>query len=671
MLLSKEVIYYDFGDFRIDVLGERLLKNGTPQPLTHKAFLTLVILVRNAGQIVEKEQIISEIWNDSFVEESNLSQYIYVLRKLLGTDANGSPYIETITRRGFRFTARVVEVSAKRKADDEMTGPETAAPNTLQVETNLNQNGFLPHPANEAAVEEKKSPAEETVKDAREEELTPKAATENNHRRIRFLLITLLVLTIFFAAAYLYKNHQASSQPASSNTKSIAVLPFKTIGSETNNEKLGFGMADAIITRLGQTKQITVRPTSAIFRYTDSASTDSVAVGRELQVDAVLEGTIQRDQDRVRVSVSLINVASGESVWAETFNEKFTNIFDLQDSISSSVAKSLSVNLTPQEQGAQRQTSQTEAYQAYLLGVYFWNKRTREDLEKGVANFQRAIELDPNYAQAYAGLADCYNLLGYYGHTDRQEMRKKGREAAEKALALNDSLAEAHIAMAFVQNDQEKSRHFLERAIELAPNNSTARVRYGWNLLNANNPETLEAAEKQMRLAQEYDPLSFVSNGALCSVLMFRRNYDEAIKYCEKSMELSPNAAQGHLSVADALFFKGQHEQAIAKVKAEIDKGRNADAALGTLAHYYAMLGRHAEAEKILAELKPKAEKNNRLILDLILISYALGKKDESIGYFKQAHEKRILPLFINFDPIWTEVVKDEEIRKIYKSKEN
>ena len=689
MLSTDETIYYEFGAFRLDVARQQLLRDGKPLALTHKAFATLLILVKNAGQIVEKDDLMTQLWTDSFVEESNLSQYIYVLRKLLGVDPGGNPYIETITKRGFRFTAEVRELHADIHISNDILSTEIIGENYLDFPLHASENGFSSataaahrsFPPDDGAPRNLNQPAR-----AEERSETPltllhpyKILPEKRLLRFRLLLVTVLCLGLISVAAYVYKNQQpfAASDYAGGKPKSIAVLPFKSIGEDTRNEKLGFGMADAIITRLGRTKQIPVRPTSAIFQFTEQpagAAMDSIAVGRQLNVDAVLEGTIQRDGERVRVSVSLIRVSDGEVLWADKFDENFTDIFALQDSISSSVAKSLSMNLAAAMQEKKvpthlqpPPTSQPEAYQAYLLGVYFWNKRTKEDLEKGATHFQRAIDLDPNYAQAYAGLADCYNLLGYYQFADRTETRAKSRAAAEKALALNESLAEAHIALAFTQPDMESARASLERALELAPYNSTARVRYGWNLLRADAPETLEPVEKQMRLAQEYDPLSVVSNGALCGVLMFRRKFGEALGYCRKSAELSPDSTQSRLNLSNALFFAGQHEEAIEMAKTEAEKGEQPDDALGTLGHYYAMLGRRAEAEKIYGELKLKAKKNPRLLLDLTLVGNALGRRDESLAFFKQAYEKKILPYALVFDPVWDGVVKDPEIKKLLK----
>jgi len=250
-------------------------------------------------------------------------------------------------------------------------------------------------------------------------------------------------------------------------------------------------------------------------------------------VDTVLEGTIQRDEGRVRVSVQLIDTSSGKTLWAESFDENFTNIFVVQDSISDKVARALEVNLTRQQERlmAEHSTTSTEAFQAYQMGVYFFATRSEESLLKAVDYFNKAIEIDPNFDKAYAMLADTYNMLGYYGFSDTKETRPKALAAVNKALELNDSLPEAYIALASLQEmsqeGQSKSKQYLEKAIELSPYNSTARIRYAWMLF----PQDLEGSTQQMRLAQEYDPLSTVSNGALCNIPIFQQQYDEAIKY--------------------------------------------------------------------------------------------------------------------------------------------
>jgi len=460
-----------------------------------------------------------------------------------------------------------------------------------------------------------------------------------------------------------------------SPARSLAVLPLKPIGLESSSEKLGLGMADAIITRLSKAQQIQVRPTSSVVGYTDRPAQDSLVAGKEMGVDTVLEGTIQRDGGRVRVSVQLIEISSGKALWAENFDENFTNIFGVQDSISDKVVRALEVNLTQQQEQlmAQHSTTSTEAFQAYQMGVYFYGTRSKESLLKAVEYFSKAIEIDPNYAKAYAMLADTYNMLGYYRFSDPLETRTKALAAVNRAVELNDDLPEADVALASLQDMSEegraKSKQLLEKAIELSPYNATARIRYGWILF----PQDLDGSTHQMRLAQEYDPLSPVSNGALCNILIFQNQYHEAIKYGEKAVELAPKSANAQMLLSTAYFLDGRLDDAIAQLKKGIDEissGVEKEQALGTLGHYYAKTGQRKEAKIVFARLERSAGENPALLNDLALISYALDRRDKGFAYFKKAYDQHVLPdLMLRYNPIWKDVTADPRVTAMLEQK--
>ena len=674
-MCNSDVVYYDFDNFRLDVERQKLLKNGEPVLLTHKAFQTLQILVQNFGQTVKKEDIYNELWTDSFVEDANLTQYIYLLRKTLDKNPAGVSYIETVARRGYVFTAEVKKVCAPDPA------AETAHENTSQ------NNGFslplnAPEPSESLHTmqpdeshrwfvqnENSESLTDEKDEQSKSDELLAEK-TKNQPRTKRFSFAGLLLaftIAVALGLAIYFQTEKLAAPPAS-GINSIAVLPLQPIDDESRKGKLGLGMANAIITRLSRLEKIPVRPTSAIFRFTDEPVSSVAETGRELGVDAVLEGTVQRDGERVRVSLHLVRTADGKPLWAEMFDEKSTDIFTLQDSISSRVAQSLALKLTPQQWKLleQRPTNNTEALEAYQLGVYFWNTRTKENLQKAVTHFKKAIEIDPNFAGSYAMLADTYNMLGYYRFANSREMLTKARAAAEKALALDDSIAEAHIAMAFIQftpTDVEEAQRSIERAVKLAPYNSTARVRYGWIL---NRLGKLNEAVAEMKLAQEYDPLSPVSNGALCNILVQRESFAEAVKACEKAVELAPNTADNRLYLANAYFFNGNTEDAIKQTKIGMESGENKFAALGSLGYFYAKLNRRSEAEEILAQLKPAVAKDAILYNDLTLINYALGRRDESFMYFKKGYENKVLPMALfRRDPVWKEIREDPRFIKL------
>jgi TolB-like protein/DNA-binding winged helix-turn-helix (wHTH) protein/Flp pilus assembly protein TadD len=673
-------VYYDFDNFRLDVERQKLLKNGEPVLLTHKAFQTLQILVQNFGQTVKKEDIYNELWTDSFVEDANLTQYIYLLRKTLDKNPAGVSYIETVARRGYVFTAEVKKVCAPEPVIEiphENNSHNNNSHNNgfSLLQTAPDSNGSLhttqPDESHRWFVQNENSENLNDEKDgqSKSDELIAEK-TKNPPRTKRFSFAGLLLaftIAVALGLAIYFQTEKLVETPTSA-VNSIAVLPLQPIDDESRKGKLGLGMANAIITRLSKLEKIPVRPTSAIFRFTDEPAESVAETGRELGVDAVLEGTVQRDGERVRVSLQLVRTADGKPLWAEMFDEKSGDIFALQDSISSRVAQSLALKLTPQQWKLleQRPTNKPEALEAHQLGVYFWNTRTKENLQKAVTYFQKAIEIDPNFAESYAMLADTYNMLGYYRFADSEKMLVKARAAAEKALALDNSVAEAHIAMAFIQftpTDVEEAKRSIERAVELAPYNSTARVRYGWILTRLGKSDEAVA---QMKLAQEYDPLSPVSNGALCNILTLQESFAEAVKACEKAVELAPNTGDNRLALANAYFFNGNIEDAIKQAKIGVESGRSKFSALGSLGYFYAKLNRRSEAEDIVARIKPEVVKDAMLLNDLALITYALGRRDESFIYFQKGYENKVLPMnLFRRDPVWKEIREDPRFIKL------
>ncbi len=648
----EEVFYYDFENFRLDVVNEQLLKGKESIPLTHKAFLTLLILVQNYGHLVKKEDIITKIWHDSFVEDANLTQHIYVLRKTLGNNKSGKPFIETVPKRGYLFTVQVQKIEKEIK---DFVTPDLKSHSFLQDDAVLNEDLlFIKTDIH-------------TTKDSILHQTNPNQQeflSNSGKFNLFWLTLCLVILAIF--GLFLFKT-RLNINANNTSLNSMAVLPFKQIGEESRNEKLGFGMADAVIMRLSKLQKISVRPTSAVFRLTDK-NFDPIVAGKELNVDSVLEGTVQREGEMVRVSVRLLKVNDGSTIWSDTFDEKFTRIFALQDSISTRVAKAMYLNLSAkqEEQLTAKTTSNPQAFQAYQLGIYFWNKRAKEDLEKAAQYFQKAVEIDENYALAYAMLADSYNMLYYYGFAENsKETIDKAEVAAKKALELNDNLAESQIANSYVQlakyNDLENSLHSLERAIQLSPNNPTARIRYGWQLLRSGD---LDKTLEQMELAQANDPLSPVSNSAVCSILLLKKNFGEALKYSEKAVELQPNAPMIKVQLASVYYLNGRTNQAISILQEESQRPFSKLDALAGLAFIYAKTGRIKEATEIYEQLKK--EKDINRISDLSLIAFTLGKKTEALEYFKLMKSKRKnIPLSILSDPYWEEVFKDADFKEL------
>ena len=673
----SESTYYDFFDFRLDVNKQQLLKNGEPVQITHKAFQILLLLVQNSGQITKKEDIFSALWSDSFVEDSNLTQHIYVLRKALGQTPNGQSYIETVSRQGYRFTLQPEQISVIKEFSDEhhlVVSSEANKPNTFlnnrEAVQNNSESDYTDSPLSGEDTEKIQS-AEAADEFPRKSKKTSPRKSKIFSRPLLVIAGLLLLFGLIASPVVIYYIRPQTPPAASPVVKSIAVLPFKPIGEKNDKEKLGLGMADAIITQLSSLQQIEVRPTSAVFRYTDQPSADTTAAGKELGVDAVLEGTVQSEGERVRVSVQLIHVSDGMSLWSETFNENTSDIFAFQDLISRKVVTALSIRLTPQQERtlAEPGTTNQLAFQDYQMGIYFWNRRTKEDLFKAVEYFQQAIDHDPKYAEAYAGLADSYSMLAFYGFANVPEMNEKARASAEKALVINETSGVAYSALAnteIINNNFDKAKELLERAIILAPYNASTHQRYGFVLLVLGR---LDEAVQEMRLAQKYDPLSTTINKALCNALISKRNFSEAIEYCERAVELSPNTPGNRPSLAYAYFHNGRYDDAINQINLELKSGGTVSSINGSLAYFYVKSGRVSEAKKIYEQLKSELKNDSWVAVDLAILGFALGKKEEAFVYFKKViemtHSNPSMRIILAFDPTLDEIKSDPQFASL------
>jgi len=636
---------YEFGPFRLDVTERLFLKDDSPVALTPKAFEMLVVLVQRSGHLVEKDELLKEVWPDQFVEESNLSQNIYLLRKALGEGPNEHQYIETVPRRGYRFVADVKEVRAAEShaVDDADIVLEKRTRARILIEE-------------EGREEEESGGSAPQVKN-RQALVAPADALPRRHFT-RGLFAALVILAFCAGAALLYLWMSKAGKPSERGRPpgAIAVLPFKPLGAESGDEMLGLGMADATIIKLSNLQQMPVLPTSAVFKYT-GRDQDPVAAGQELGVETVLDGTVQHASDRVRVTVQLISLRERRTLWSGKFDEQFTNIFAVQDSISEQVAEALALQLTPdaKRQLSKRYTENTEAYQSYLMGIYFWNKRTKDGLKHAISYFQQAIDRDPNYALAYAGLADSYHLIVYYGYetVSPDEVYKKARVAATRALALDETLAEAHTAMAMIQanyeHDGAASERSLKRALELNPSYATAHQRYAWVLLASGR---LDEAIQEMRRALSVDPVSLTINTALGSIFNFARRYDEAIEQLQKTVAMDPNFSLARYNLGLAYEHKGMYEEAIAELRRAQELDPDTTDATEGLGYIYAVTGRKAEARKVLAELQEMAVRREVSRYNIALIYAALGQKDQAFEWLeKAAADHSLQTIYLRFDP--------------------
>ncbi len=433
------------------------------------------------------------------------------------------------------------------------------------------------------------------------------------------------------------------------SVRSIAVMPFKPLSSESTDQYLGLGMADALITRLSNLRQIVVRPASTVRKY-EASGQDPVEVGNQLGVETVLQGSIRKSGERTRVTVRLLRVQDGDVLWGESFDEKFADMFSLEDSISRQVAAALALKLTGEEQQrlSRNHTHNSEAYQLYMKGRYFWNKRTGGGLQKGIDHFEQAIRIDPNYALAFAGLADSYILLGSYTHSQLppRDAMLRAKAAAERALALDGSLAEAHVSLAFIKLYYEWDWRGVEpeftKALELNPNYDTAHHWFSHYLTAmGRNEESLAECQR----ALELNPTDVVLNQHLGWHYLMSRQYDQAVCQCRKTLEMDKDFLQAHRVLGLAYLYSGRHREAIAEFKETLALTEGGPVAKALLAQAYALSGRKPDAKKMLSELAHQSKQRYVSSADIAAVFAALGEKDKSFQFLEKAYEEHSISL--------------------------
>lgn len=596
---------WQFGPFQLDP-GERLLlRDGAEVRLPPKAFDLLVALVRSRGRLLEKDDLLKQVWPDSFVEESSLAQHVSLLRKAMQDGENGISYIETVPKSGYRFTAKVREVSPSG-------GKET-----------------LPTEARESS------------------------AAPGGPKRFRSWVAVLAgaaVLLVVAAATWPFLGTgiwRRSSRPAPSAGKAmVVVLPFQNLTGDPGQDFFSDGFTEEMITQLGHLDpaHLGVIARTSAMHYRDT-KLGVGAIARELGVQYVVEGSVRRAGNRIRISAQLIQARDQTHLWAQNYDREGRDILDVQSQVASAIAEQIELKLTPEASSrfARSTPVDLEAYDAYLQGRYFWNRRDRQGLQKAVQYLEQAVAKDPNQPKFYAGLADALAILGSLPDSPipRPEAMERARAAAMKAISLDESSAEPHTSLAFVEmhydwNWAAAEKEF-RRAIELNSSYATAHHWYAYYLMAMGRQEESLA---EIRRAQELDPLSLIIQRDVADMLYYARRYDEAIAQCRKTLERDPRFVLANFSLYLIYAQKKmipEMDEALREIRGSGQEGLPlAGPAVGD-----AMAGRSALARKELQELRQLQTQGRDLAYVLAVVYATLGDRDQAFHWLEVAYKSR------------------------------
>ncbi len=666
--MSSALSYlYEFGPFRLDPTERLLLRDGHPIPLTPKAFDLLLALVQRSGHLVEKRELLETVWPSSFVEEGNLSVMVYALRKAFGCDHRDHTYIETVSKKGYRFAAdvRLIEYAPV---------PATRLSSTTASDSSPRQTIVLP-PVPLASTPD---PSSHWVQP--DSLGLPVARWRGVERNNGLLLLMLAFIPIFATGTFLWLKISTEPRPVAASQSalahSLAVMPFTTIGEKADDMYLGLGISDALTTKLGNTRKVVIRPTSAMAKYVGAAR-DPEGAGREQRVDAVLDGRIQRSGDRIRLTVQLIRVSDGAQMWGDTFDEKYTNIFAVEDAVSEQLARSIRLELTGAEQKrlTQRPTENGNAYQAYVKGRFFWNKRTTEGLRKGLEYFQEAVALDPAYTQAYTGIADSYALLGLFNAMPPKEAFPKARDAANKALEMDPELADAHATLGFVNFYYDWDGLAAEKEFRHAlANDPNSAISHAWYAEDLAAMGRFGEARLEAQRALEADPVSPTVGAMFGLVACLEGKSDEAVDRLRKSIEIDPTYPRLHFRLGNAYEQAKMYQPALAEFLKAVQLAGGGDrygdqyyeAGVGSA---YAILGNASEAHHVLDTLVRRSNDRYVPAYSIAIIYAGLGDRERVFEWLKKGFEDRSTSMaYLKVDPAMKNFRSDPRFEALAKN---
>ena len=635
--------FYEFGHFRIDEVERVLLHSGEPLPLSAKVFDILLLLIENRGHVVEKDRLMKEIWPDAFVEEGNLTQNISVLRKVLSEGEDSHPYIQTIPRRGYRFVGSVTELDYET---DDLIIEEHSRAHAVITDQQVTRRS--------SELDEKGNTRESELSVSSRVAALTGSKWPNRLFTARNLVSAAILAMVVVATVVSMRLLRGRTETAQPEIRSLAVLPLENLSGDPAQDYFADGMTDELIADLAKIRALRVVSRTSVMRYKGARNKSLPEIARELNVDAIVEGSVLRSGDRVRITAQLIQAASDRHLWGESYERDLRDTIELQREVATALTEQIKIKLTPQEQErlANTHTANPEAHEAYLKGRYFWNKRTGDGLKKAVEYFELATKEDTTYAEAYAGLGDCYVLLYDYDLLTPGDAVPRAKAAARKAIELDDTLAEAHTSLAYVEflhdwNWQGAEGEF-KKALDLNPNYATAHHWYGLYLAARGQ---LDESLLELERAREIDPLSLIINSNLGRVRYFMRDYGQAVEQLQKTLELDSSFWGAHYKLAEAFRMKGDYEQAATEYQKSLTlSGENQLAA--TFGAAYAESGLKGADRTWLVELRDRSKRQHVSPFELAHQYAAVGDRIQALNSLQNAADERSAwIIFIKVDP--------------------
>jgi len=626
-----------FGVFELDLRAGELRKHGLRIRLQEQPFQLLAMLLEHPGEVVTREELQKKLWPaDTFVDfDHGLNKAISKIREALSDSAEGPRFVETVARRGYRFLAEV-------KVADAAT---VRSPELAPLLRPVAEVGDLADLAGTPAM--------------------PKYLLSSFAWKISAFVLLPLVASL--AAWKLHPWNRPSPV-----IRSLAVLPLESLSSDASQDYFADGMTDELISDLGQISALRVISRTSVMAYKHTRK-PLPQIARELNVDAVVEGTVLRSGDQVRITAQLIEASADKHLWSQSYQGELRDTLALQNQVARAIADQIRINVNPQEQAALKNLKvvNPQAYESILKGRYFWNKRTADGLKVALAYFNQAIDEDPKYAQAYSGLADTYSLLGdwQYAVMTPKEALPKAKGAAIKALELDSTLGEAHNSLAFCLDgfdwDFDSAGKEFRRAIELNPSYATAHHWYAWHLSLLGR---YDEAIAEMRKAENLDPLSLIINADLAELLVLAHSYDESIRQSRKTIEMDPNFALAHNQLAQAYLQKHMNDEAVAELQKAAQLSAGSPTVMANLARAYAASGRRSEAMKLLSDLKKRSNSIYSHGSEIAVIYAALGDRDQAMNWLEKGYEERFNPgvlLRPGLDPLRSDPRFQDLVRRI------